>query len=56
MDSLKCQTSTASPAEPGDLLCWFSREGVQAALVVMLGHANERQTIEIGQAREIRVD
>ena len=23
MDSLKSQTSTASPAEPGELLCWF---------------------------------
>jgi hypothetical protein len=25
MDSLKCQTSAASPAEPGELLCWFSK-------------------------------
>jgi hypothetical protein len=24
MDSLKCQTVTATPAEPGDLPCWFS--------------------------------
>ena len=23
MDSLKCQTATATPAEPGDLPCWF---------------------------------
>ncbi|MGH8126663.1 MAG: response regulator [Rhodanobacteraceae bacterium] len=26
MDFLKRQTSTASPAEPGELLCWFSVE------------------------------
>ncbi len=25
MDSLKCQTVTATPAEPGDLPCWFSK-------------------------------
>jgi hypothetical protein len=24
MDSLKCKTVTATPAEPGDLHCWFS--------------------------------
>lgn len=27
MDSLKCQTVTATPAEPGDLPCWFSEAG-----------------------------
>src|ERR1700687_2960896 len=25
IDSLKCRTVTATPAEPGDLPCWFSQ-------------------------------
>ena len=29
MDSLECQTFTATPAEPGDLPCWFSKPTTQ---------------------------
>ena len=31
MDSLKCQTSTASPAKPGELSYWFRNAGGRAS-------------------------
>ena len=50
MDSLECQTVTATPAEPGDLPCWFSgerpaREFSSVLLRIVLAKSREKQVV-----------
>jgi hypothetical protein len=66
MDSRICQTSTASPAEPGGLSCWASRRATECAAtwrrraghkVLMEEHVSIRTLEEcsLGELTESRV-
>jgi hypothetical protein len=43
MDFLKCQTSAASPAEPGELPCWFSRRWMFVRIFGLDGRESYRE-------------
>jgi hypothetical protein len=45
MDSLKCQTPTASPAKPGELSYWFS----------VLANTDARLEVAIDEPQQIKV-